>query len=228
MVRLKLQESEKARLKREAERLELVQQITYHGLWQDIGQVERNLATYKKKGEKIKALKTQLKFQKVILEQTPPNKDSTIYNCLVKENHGKRRDLTVDELKQNVTKLVEVALELAKTNPPKEDNPVPLSGKKIRHKFDGDNWYNVIYDGDSSVYTYQLHEDLEAGDLIVEEKNIWLICMVVAFYFNYIFIFDRKFVKNSHIKMDRAVSILIRCTRILQQDTYLLNKRTFG
>ena len=58
IVRQKLQEADKARLRKEVERLELVQQITYHGLWQDVGQIERNLATYKKKGEKIKALKT--------------------------------------------------------------------------------------------------------------------------------------------------------------------------
>ena len=149
-------------------------------MWQDIGQVERNLAPYRKKGEKIKALKTQLKS---ILEQTPPNKDSTIYNFSVRGSHGKRRDLTVDELKGNVIKLIEAALDLAKSNPPKEDDPVPLSGKKIRHKFEGDcwfsgevisqvpgypAWYNVVYEGDNSVYTYQLREDLAAGDLIVK------------------------------------------------------------
>ena len=54
MIRQKLQEAEKARLKKEAERFELVQQVTYHGLWQDVGQVERNLATYKKKEKKLK------------------------------------------------------------------------------------------------------------------------------------------------------------------------------
>ena len=63
---------EKAELKKEAERLELVQQITYHRLWQDTGQVQKNLASYKKKVEKIKALKTQLSFRKIILEQTTP------------------------------------------------------------------------------------------------------------------------------------------------------------
>ena len=183
IVRQKLQEAENTRLRKEAERLELVQQITYHGLWQDVGHIERNLATYKQKGEKIKALKTQLKFQKNILEQTPPNNDNTIYNFSVKERNGKRRDLTVDELKAKVVKLVEAALDLAKINPPKENDPVPLSEKKIRHRFDGDKlykgevisqvpgypaWYNVVYEGDNSVYTYQLWEDLAAGDLIVE------------------------------------------------------------
>ena len=142
IVRQKLLEAEKARLRKEAERLELVQQITYHGLWQDVGEIERNLAIYKKKGEKIKALKTQLKFQKNILEQTPPNNDNTIHNFSVKDRNGKRRDLTVDELKAKVVKLIEAALHLAKINPPKEDDPVPLSGKKIRHRFDGDKWYN--------------------------------------------------------------------------------------
>ena len=101
----------------------------------------------------------------------------------MKESHGKRRELTVDELKANVIKLVKAALDISRSNPPKEDVPVPLSGKKIRHKFEGDKWfsgevilqvpgypawYNVVYDGDDSVYTYQLREDLDAGDLIVD------------------------------------------------------------
>ena len=82
-----------------------------------------------------------------------------------------------------LTELVEAALDLAKTNPPKEDDPVPLSGKMISHRFEGDTWYNgevisqvpgypawynVVYEGDTNVYTYQLREDLATGDLIVE------------------------------------------------------------
>ena len=29
-------------------------------------------------------------------------------------------------------------------------------------------WYNIVYDGDKSVYTYQLRADLDAGDLIIK------------------------------------------------------------
>ena len=28
--------------------------------------------------------------------------------------------------------------------------------------------YNIVYDGDKSVYTYQLRTHLEAGDLIIK------------------------------------------------------------
>ena len=28
--------------------------------------------------------------------------------------------------------------------------------------------YNVVYDGDNSVYMYQLRRDLEAGDLVIQ------------------------------------------------------------
>jgi hypothetical protein len=28
-------------------------------------------------------------------------------------------------------------------------------------------FFNIIYDGDESVYTYKLKEDLDAGDLVI-------------------------------------------------------------
>ena len=56
----------------------------------------------------------------------------------------------------------------------------PLTGKNIKHKFDDriwysgnvisqvpgyQAWYNVVYENDESVYSYQLRTDLEVGDL---------------------------------------------------------------
>ena len=77
--------------------------------------------------------------------------------------------------------LVQAAAELAQRNPIREADP--LSRQRIKHKFEGDiwydgqvisqvpgypAWYNVVHDGDNSVYTYQLRTDLEAGDLIIQ------------------------------------------------------------
>ena len=56
----------------------------------------------------------------------------------------------------------------------------PLIWKNIKHKFDDriwysgkviskvpgyPLWYNVVYDSDESVYSYQLRRDQEVGDL---------------------------------------------------------------
>ena len=87
--------------------------------------------------------------------------------------------MTIDELKANVIKLIETALDLAKLNLQKKmilyHYLVKRSGISLRviSWFDGEvisqvpgypAWYNVVYEGDNSVYTYQLWEDLAAGD----------------------------------------------------------------
>ena len=58
----------------------------------------------------------------------------------------------------------------------------PLTWKNIKHKFDDriwyngkvisqvpgyPAWYNVVYENDESVYSYQLRTDLEVGDLSI-------------------------------------------------------------
>ena len=124
----------------------------------------------------------QLNFRKNILQQSvPPNCDKSVYNFTVKEDTGKRRNLTEQELTGNLLVLIKAAIEMANENP-RRDVYDPLTGKNIKHKLDDGiwysgkvifqvpgypAWYNVVYDNDDSVYSYQLRTDLEAGDLTI-------------------------------------------------------------
>ena len=98
----------------------------------------------------------------------------------MKEDTGKR-NLTEQELPGNLLVLIKAAIEMANENP-RRDVYDPLTGKNIKHKFDDEiwysgkvisqvsgytAWYNVVYDNDDSVYSYQLRTDLEAGDLTI-------------------------------------------------------------
>ena len=48
----------------------------------------------------------------------------------------------------------------------KLEKQIWCDGEVISQVFGYPAWYNIVYDGDKSVYTYQLRTDLEAGGLI--------------------------------------------------------------
>ena len=130
-----------ARKKKEVEKMMILQEISYYGLWQSESQIERNLATFEAKGDMVDGLKAQLHFRKEILQQPPPSThDKSVYNFTVVESQGKRKELTVVELTENVKVLVQAADELAQRNPIREADP--LSRQRIKHKFEGDIWYD--------------------------------------------------------------------------------------
>ena len=140
------------------------------------------MATFKAKSDKVDALKGQLQLVKVILQQPPPSTHGkSVYKFTVVGSQGKRKELTVAELTENFKVLVQAAAELPQRNPIRETDP--LSWQRIKHRFEGDiwcdgevisqvpgysAWYNVVYDGDNSMYMYQLRTDLEAEDLIMQ------------------------------------------------------------
>ena len=62
LLKQKFQEADKARRKKEREKMALLQDIAYYGLWQSEDQVQRNLTTYTTKGERLNAIKVQLNF----------------------------------------------------------------------------------------------------------------------------------------------------------------------
>lgn len=118
------------------------------------------------------ALATQLKFRKTVLQQQYP--DKSVYNV----SKAKGKNLSVEDLKHNVGRLVEAAF----------SSPVPggthiLIGKRVKHKFGSDgavqmnegkvisvvpgfaSWYNIKYDEDPAIYTYRLMDDYQAGNL---------------------------------------------------------------
>ena len=73
LLQAKLKQAESARKKKELEKMMTLQEISYYGLCQSESQIERNLATFKAKSNKADALKAQLHFRKVILQQPPPS-----------------------------------------------------------------------------------------------------------------------------------------------------------
>ena len=84
LLQAKLKEAESARKKKEVEKMMILQEISYYGLWQSESQIERNLATFEAKSDKVDALKAQLHFRKVILQQPPPSThDKSVYNFTV-------------------------------------------------------------------------------------------------------------------------------------------------
>ena len=70
----------------------------------------------------------------------PPNCDKSVHNFTVKEDTGKRRNLTEQELTGNLV-LIKAVIEMANENP-RRDVYDPLSGKNIKHKFDDEIWYS--------------------------------------------------------------------------------------
>ena len=145
-----------------------------YGLWQTEDQVKENLAKFKSKTAKTKALKAQLYFRKKVLEQTYPEKSVYHYS-----HQGKV--LTPDQLATNLCKLLPGTHSQAITQPCVQSHD--LLGKRIKHRWlvDGESlwytgtvlslvptttcWYNVKYDEEEDILTLDLQEDLKNGDL---------------------------------------------------------------
>ncbi len=172
-------QQEKEKKNQEAER-KLVQtkekitsEIINYGLWQSLSQVDHSLEGLKSETQKRAALKTQLRFRKVVLQQDAPD---LVYRFSSKE----KGQFTSQLLRDNLAKLIQLSDEM--------DTPASsLTGKVIKHKFVESNgeykfykgrvisqvsgfpgWFNVVYTNEPGiVYSYQLSEDLEKGDLQV-------------------------------------------------------------
>ena len=124
--------------------------------------------------EKKRALATQLKFRKLVLNQT--HTDMTLFNTTKKQG----KDLTKTDLTDNVIKLVEDAITSPNTTE-KPTSSIPLLvNKDVDHGFDNGevnraqaisvvpgytSWYNLKYVEDPAIYTYQLRDDYLAGNL---------------------------------------------------------------
>ena len=172
--KMKESEKERKRLKAIQEKEDLTKEIEWFGLWQSRSSVFERLKEIKSQTEKKRALTTQLKFRKLVLNQTHP--DMTVFNTTKKQG----KDLTVSDLTENVIKLVEDAL----TSHENTEKAIPhmplLVDKDVEHKFENGevyrahvisvvpgyiSWYNIKYVDDPAIYTYQLQEDYLAGNL---------------------------------------------------------------
>ena len=140
ILEFRRQETLRKQEKAEAHRLEKLRklqeytdQIVDHGLWQSEEQVQRLLNLYDSKSEKMKALKTQVRFHKFVLQQEPEDKGLLSFS-------KDKRQLSVEELTDNVCKLIKDAG--SRTAPDGEEHIVV--GKEIRHKFNvggTDKWF---------------------------------------------------------------------------------------
>ena len=167
---------------------DIVNEIQYWGFWQYTETLHSSLNGLKGNAQKKKALKAQLRFRKLILEQI--HSDSKIFQF---SERGK--DYSVEVLSKNLEILIKSALE--NRNPNTEDI---LIGKKIKHYFmENDDripylgrvistvpgypkWMNVTYDNDNAVYVYQLHEEFKNGDLEIVPEVIILKKLLFIFH----------------------------------------------
>ena len=131
-----------------------------------------------RKGKRKRLLKLQIDFRNKVLGQTRINKDLFKFSC-------NRRQLSVDQLKQNLLHLIGVGEESpsqSKQLSHIRQHPELLVGKKIKHCFQvGDElvWYNgtvlslnpetmefeVEYEGEDGICLFTLLDDFSSGDL---------------------------------------------------------------
>ena len=148
------------------------------GLWTKEEELENGLALLSTQKKKKEALKLQINFRNKVLGQTHINKDLFKFSC-------NRRQLSIDQLKQNLLHLIGVGEESpsqSKRLSHIRQHPELLVGKKIKHCFQvGDElvWYNgtvlslnpetmefeVEYEGEDDICLFTLLDDISSGDL---------------------------------------------------------------
>ncbi|XP_072170908.1 uncharacterized protein [Diadema setosum] len=170
---MKEKEREKQRReeKRQADLEFYTQEIQYYGLWQSEREVEEMVNSFRSDNDKVKALKSQLRFRQHVLRQTASRPE--VYNF-----SSKGTAHSWQTLQSNVKELVRQAFTLPP--PSVVDEGVPLLvGRRINHKFqEGDyngkvlscvpgypEWFNVKYDNDDAIYSCKLNEDYKNGDI---------------------------------------------------------------
>ncbi|XP_053392120.1 uncharacterized protein LOC128554835 [Mercenaria mercenaria] len=126
----KREQAERSEANRIRKKENITDKVQLWGLWQTEEEVDSGLDLLKTKVDKITALKAQLHFRKTVLDQKCS--DKTAFK-MSKTVDGKNVSLTVDELSQNVKKLVRKAYEIDINENP--ENQV-LVGKKVKHAFE--------------------------------------------------------------------------------------------
>ena len=169
-----IERNRKAKSK-ETLRQKLFNDIQFFGLWQTCEQVDEMVNDMKSSKEKRKALKSQLQFRKVMLQQAA---DPKLF--LFSTN---KKQKTIPELVKDVKTLIEMSLNITATG------PSALVGKKIIHTFETEGtrtsfpgkvisvvpgypeWYNIKYVDDPSLYVFKIQDDVDAGDLVFIEEG---------------------------------------------------------
>ena len=126
----KQRKAEEARAKKLQELQQFTDDIVHHGLWQSSTEVGNMIKSYSTSAQKLAALKSQLRFRQHVLKQ--PNPEGVDTNCYAfsMKSGSKRRQLTPDEIVENLKKLCEAAAKL-----PQQNTDTLWVGRRIRHRF---------------------------------------------------------------------------------------------
>ena len=161
-----------------AEKEKLTAAIVLAGLWQSTEQVEKALQALPRERQK-EALKTQLRFRKVVLQQTHP--DPTVFKFSQKDIG----QFSSKILQQNLVSLLSAAEQCEEATQSYDNSEfASLEGSRMHQRFCEDidivvytgevifrvpgfpEWFNIVYEKEPGiVYTYKLMEDIAAGDL---------------------------------------------------------------
>jgi hypothetical protein len=141
-IQEKIQKNENLERKRLQKQENSTKEIIHHGLWQSENEVDNMIESYENATLKIEALKAQLKFRKEVLLQVPTEKK--VFN-VTKSFDGKRKSLSVDELKTNLKALITHAIvKDVQSNTEKH----MLVGKRVRHR------YKEVQNGETTYTWY--------------------------------------------------------------------------
>ena len=142
LLREKFEAAENKEQRRVQKLENFTNEILTWGLWQSVEDVDFHLSLYKFKKDKIAAIKAQLNFRNNVLHQKP--RDMNNVYAITKMQDDKRVNLSVEELTENVKKLVRHAL--SKPSDQEDNNGgLVLIGRDIRMKFEkevGSEWVN--------------------------------------------------------------------------------------
>jgi len=175
-LREKAAEIERKRRREEQEREELLAKIDQLGYWRSVSTVNSKLRQFHYISQKKEALKAQIKYRKIILQQTA---DSSLFKF--SEN---RKVHSIEKLSSNLCELIKLSASncsgeymeerLSKRHRTALD-PADFVGKVIDHRFkepDGSlSWYRGIIEkqiGGRNSWTFEIGYD--CGDK--EEYNI--------------------------------------------------------
>ena len=177
-------------MKKALEKEKLTKEMEKIGLWTNPIEIEDGLETVRKRAEKLRLLKLQIKYHHKVLGQI--HHDKSVFQF----SHNKR-PFSINQLMQNLCQLLateeshipgtDQGEPLANAIPSLEevlDQPELLVGKKIKHRFEVDGelvWYNgtvlqmnyeteefqVEYDGEDGVCSFQLLDDIASEDLLI-------------------------------------------------------------
>ena len=169
-------------------RSDLTSIIIDAGLWQTRSEVDEKMTECESDNERHLALKKQIQFRRVMLCQYIPDDKKFSFT---RKPEGSNRYMNVpwQELRLHLFKFIDAAQSVqegisVQRTVPEDVVAIPLlKGKAVIHYFiEGaertpyhgkvisqvpgfPNWFNIKYDGDSSIYSYRLVDDYKEGNL---------------------------------------------------------------